>query len=252
MTKTMRWANDRRAPLSMLAAVLLPLGVAALLVPFRASFADAAAALILVAVVTLVAVPGTRMAGYVAALSASLWFDFFLTRPYERLVIDQRPDIEITVSLFVVGVLITELAARSRRNYRHAREESSYVDRIYQVSEFVAAGGSIDEVVTEVRAELIELLHLRDCRFERGGSFERMNEIGRNGHVALGPIAWPVGDWGLPGPQIALMVLSRGRVVGRFVLTPSSGQGVSLKRRLVAVAIVDQVGSLLVRHLHAA
>ena len=248
----MQRITPHRGAIAAVAGILMPLGIAGLLVPFRMNFADASASLVLVAVVTVVAIGGTRLAGYLAALSAAIWFDFFLTRPYERLVIDRRPDIEITVSLFLVGVLITELAARSRGNYRHAREESSYVDRIYEVAELVAAGGSIEEVVAEVRAELVELLHLRDCRFERGGAFERMNEIGRNGHVALGPLAWPVGQWGLPGPQIALTVLSRGRVAGRFVLTPTPGHAVSLKRRLVAVAIVDQAGSLLVDHLHAA
>ena len=241
-----------RGAIAAVAGMLLPLGIAGLLVPFRMTFADASASLVLVAAVTVVAIGGTRIAGYLAALSAAIWFDFFLTRPYERLVIDRRPDIEITVSLFLVGVLITELAARSRGNHRRAREESSYVDRICQVADLVAAGGSVDEVLAEVRAQLVELLHLRDSRFERGGGFERMNEIGRNGHVALGPLAWPVGRWGLPGPQIALTVLSRGQVAGRFVLTPTPGQAVSLKRRLVAVAIVDQAGSLLVRHLHAA
>lgn len=54
LTKAMRWANDYRAPLSLLAGVLLPMSIAALLVPFRATFADAAVSLVLAAVVTLV------------------------------------------------------------------------------------------------------------------------------------------------------------------------------------------------------
>ena len=75
-----------------------------------------------------------------ASLSAALWFDFFLTRPYEQLVIDHRADIEITVSLLVVGVVITELAARSRAYHQRSRLEASYVGRIYRVSELVAGG----------------------------------------------------------------------------------------------------------------
>ena len=84
MRKVTIWFEARRESVSLLGAIFLPLAVAALMVPFRASFADAAAALVLVAVITLVATIGTRPAGYVAALSASFWFDFFLTRPYDQ------------------------------------------------------------------------------------------------------------------------------------------------------------------------
>jgi hypothetical protein len=40
-------------------------------------------------------------------------------------------------------------------------------------------------------------------------------------------------------------VLARGRPVGRFVLTPHPGVGVTLERRIVAVALADQVGGAL-------
>lgn len=248
----LKWIAHPRGPSVLVAGFVLPLVLAALLVPFRTDFADAAASLVLIAGVTLVAIVGTRTAGYVASVSASLWFDFFLTRPYEQLTINHAPDVEITVSLFLVGVMITELAARNRHHQADALEESSYVGLLYKVSELVAMGRSADQVIDGVREALIELLQLRDCRFERGRDFERTKELGRDGRVFLGGLNWPVNDWGLPGPEIALPVLSRGRVVGRFVLSPTIGEGVSLRRRLVAIAVADQVGSLLVRHLDVA
>ena len=64
-----------------MAAVVLPLGVAAILVPFRSSFAGTAAALILVAVIVAVAALGNRVSGFVATVSATLCFDYFLTAP---------------------------------------------------------------------------------------------------------------------------------------------------------------------------
>ena len=73
------------------AALVLPLGVAAILVPFRSSFANTASALVLVAVIVAVAVAGNRFSGLVATVSATLWFDLFLTRPYGRLAISHRP-----------------------------------------------------------------------------------------------------------------------------------------------------------------
>ena len=128
MDTVARWYDAHRGPAAIAAGFFLPLAVAAAMVPFRATFADAAAALVLVAVITLVATVGTRPAGYVAAISAGLWFDFFLTPPYEKLVMNHRTDIEITVSLLVVGIVITELAARGRRHQRRADEETSFVE----------------------------------------------------------------------------------------------------------------------------
>jgi hypothetical protein len=48
---------------------------------------------------------------------------------------------------------------------------------------------------------------------------------------------------GLPGPEIELLVQNQGRTLGRFVLTPTPGYPVSRERRVVAVAIADQVGA---------
>jgi hypothetical protein len=45
-----------------------------------------------------------------AALSAAVWFDCVLTRPYERFIIARRADIEATVLLLVIGMAVTELA----------------------------------------------------------------------------------------------------------------------------------------------
>ena len=55
--------------------------------PFRSSFANTASALILVVVIVAVVSLGNRISGFVATVSATLWFDFFLTRPYEKLAI---------------------------------------------------------------------------------------------------------------------------------------------------------------------
>ena len=49
-----------RDQIALVAAVVLPLGVAAILVPFRSSFANTASALILVAVIVAVASLGNR------------------------------------------------------------------------------------------------------------------------------------------------------------------------------------------------
>lgn len=230
-----------RDAVANVAALVLPLGVAAILVPFRSSFADPASALVLVAVVVAVAAVGHRTAGFLATVSATLWFDFFLTRPYQRFAITHRPDIETAVSLFVVGVVVTELAVRNRHHHDAATEESEYVGLVYEVSE-LAALGTPEEVIERVRIELIDLLHLRACRYEPGEAERPRRRIEEDGHVMLGSVLWDVHDMGLPGQELELLVNSRGQTLGRFVLKPTPGFPVSLRRRLVAVTMANQVG----------
>lgn len=238
--------------IALVAAVVLPLAMAAILVPFRSSFANTASALILVAVVVGVTTLGNRVSGFVATVSATVWFDFFLTRPYEKLAITHRPDIETAVSLFVVGIIVTELAARNRHHHATAAEEADFVGLIHDVSELATSGASSGEVIGRVQNELIILLHLRTCRYEAGSADRPMMRLEHDGRVFLGGRVWGVHRVGLPGPEIELVVQSQGRTMGRFVMTPTPGYEVSLERRVVAVAIADQVGPSLRSHLRLA
>jgi K+-sensing histidine kinase KdpD len=248
----MKTVREYRDALALLAGLLAPLAIAAILVPFRGSFAGTASALVLVAVIVAVAANGSRAAGYVAAVSASLWFDFFLTRPYERFAMSHRPDIETAVSLFVVGVAVTELAARNRHHHRAAVEESDHVGLIYYLSELVASGAPPEQVIERASDELVELLHLRSCRYETGSSDQRVTQLEHDGNVHLGMIRWAVHQAGLPGTELELQVQSQGTVFGRFVLEPTPGWPVPVRRRVVAVAIADQVGAALVPRLRTA
>jgi K+-sensing histidine kinase KdpD len=241
----MKRLQVHRDAVALIAGLLLPIGVAALLVPFRASFADTASALILVAVVVAVAANGNRGAGFIAAVSASLWFDFFLTKPYERFAMTQRPDIETAVSLFVVGIAVTELAARNRHHRAVADARTDYVAAIYRLSELAAAGAPAEQVLTRASEELVELLHLRSCRYESDLDANRVGQIDHDGQVYLGSVRWGAEHMGLPGKELVLLVYARGHVAGGFVLEPTPAWPISKERRLVAVAVADQVGSVL-------
>ena len=78
-----------------------------------------------------------------------------------------------------------------------------------------------------------------------------MLRIEHDGQVILGGRVWGVHNVGLPGPEIELVVQSRGQTLGRFVLTPTAGYPVSHERRVVAVALADQAGAALRPQLHA-
>jgi hypothetical protein len=53
------------------------------------------------------------------------------------------------------------------------------------------------------------------------------------------------GGFELSAEGVELPVYGRGHQLGRFVLEPTAGVGVSLDQRVVAVAIADQVGAAL-------
>ena len=136
--------------------------------PWRASFPNTDAALVLILVVVAVAANGYRLAGFVAALSAAVWFDFFLTRPYERFSILRRADLETTVLLLVIGVAVSELAVWGRRQHATASRRAGYLDGIRAAAQAVAAGGSPSDLIDQVTRQLTGLLALQSCRFQYG------------------------------------------------------------------------------------
>jgi K+-sensing histidine kinase KdpD len=230
---------------SMIASVVLPLAAALVLVPFRDHFANAAAALVLVAVVVGVAAFGERPSGWIASVSSCVWFDFFLTRPYERFSIAAAKDVETTVALLVVGVAVTEIAVRSRRHFAVAMEEGNYLALIHDVSDLVARGASAEAVIAAARDDLVELLLLRDCRFESTSSPRRRAQLLRNGEVELGEQRFDVARDGLPDDEVDLVVQSNDREYGVFVMGVGARRAVSIEQRVVALVLADQVGAAL-------
>src|SRR5690349_22630411 len=149
-----------RDRLALLAALAAPLALAAILVPFRASFPNTDAALALLLVVVAVAANGYRLAGFLAAASAAAWFDFFLTRPYERFTIAHRTDIGTTVLLLVIGVAVTELAVWGRRQHAAASRRAGYLDGINAAAQAVASGASPSALIEQVASQLTRVLSL--------------------------------------------------------------------------------------------
>jgi K+-sensing histidine kinase KdpD len=99
-------------------ALLAPAVGAALMVPLRNHVHNTDLALAMVVVVAVVVLPGRRLAALIAGLSAGVWFDFFLTKPYESFSIQRSADVQTTVLLALVGVLVGEIAVRRRQQTR--------------------------------------------------------------------------------------------------------------------------------------
>ncbi len=98
--------------LAILAALVAPLGAAAMLLPFPASWSNTNVALLLVVVVAGVAAIGSRVAGAVAAVCAAAWFDFFCTLPYYRFTIRGSADATTAVLLLATGLAVLQLAGQ--------------------------------------------------------------------------------------------------------------------------------------------
>ncbi len=234
-----------RGRLALGGGLVLPVAVAAALVPFRTRVDNTNVALVLVAVVVAVAATGGRASGLVTAVSAALSFDFFHTLPYQSFSIARRTDVETAVLLLIVGLIVGQLSSRSMRHRVDAHESSLDIARLHAVAELVAAGAPPDEVILAVRNELKYLLSLRGCNFSYAFDERPHPRLERGGEVVLAGMQWGTSEMGLPGKEVDLVVNGRGQPFGRFVLFPTPGQPVSWDRRALAVALADQVGAAL-------
>jgi Domain of unknown function (DUF4118) len=236
--------RSHRSSYAVVGSLVAPLGVAAGFIPFRTSFTNVGAALVLVALIEALAILGRRLGGLVATLSAAVWFDYFLTRPYERFTISHRPDLETTITLVVVGVIVTELAARSRTHRHVADEAGGYVRLLAEAAARVSSGDEGD-VAHSTSRELTRILGLRGCGFEADVVGSPYARIGPDGSVIHVGMRWPADDIGIPGPRAEILCQWRGETLGRFVLTPTPGLSVSKEQRVAAVALVNIVAGLL-------
>lgn len=242
---------DRR-PMRVLVALVAPLAAALVLTPFRTTLANSAAALVLAAVICAVAVTGDRVAGYLATVSSAVFFDLFLTRPYESLSITSAHDIETFVALAVVGAVVTEIGCQSRRHYAIAATEGEYLAVIHDLSDLVASGAPLPVVIETAEAALRDLLDLRRCQFERGRDRGSRPRLERTGEVEAGDVRFDVDHAGLPDGEVELAAESAGQLYGLFVMEAAHHQAISIEQRVVALAIASQVGAALAAHPEAA
>ena len=203
-----RYLTRDRAAIA--AAVVVPLALAAILLPWRGGWPNTNVALLLVVAVVAVAAAGSRIAGALAAVIAAAWFDFFYTVPYERFTIRHSSDVTTFVLLFVVGVAVSQLAAWARHLKAVTIADAGYLALISESAALSRSADSPDEVVEHVRRQLI-------------------------GH-------WPADESGLPEQEIELRAYGNGQYYGRFMMTPRPGSRPPQQARLVAVTLAELAG----------
>lgn len=225
-------------------AIAGPLVLSGVMVAFRGEFRTTNAALVLVLAVLAAALVGGRRGGFVSAIVAAGAFDFFFTRPYYSFTINSRDDVETTLVLLVVGLVVGELVVRVRRSQLVAEASRREVHRVRRVAEVGAGGGGTGRLVDVVSKEVVEVLRARGARFERPPFRTALPRLA-HGSVLV-PTDESVG--GLPaGPrnEVELPVYGHGRAIGRLVLVfPVDMTGVTIppEDRALAVSLVDQLG----------
>jgi hypothetical protein len=227
------------------AAMVLPLALAAILLPWRGSWSNTNVALLLVVVVVAVACLGNRLAGVLAAISAAAWFDFFFTLPYDRFTISHSADVTTFVLLLAVGVAVSQMAAWARGLKAVTVTDAGYFNRIVASAVMTQRAGTPQDVDEHVRRQLIEVLDLADCRFEYGKLLGQPPRLESDGSITTRYGHYPVDESGLPDEEIELRTFSNGQYIGRFMLTPKPGSRPSRRARLVAVSLADLAGHAL-------
>lgn len=233
-----------RDRLALLAALAAPLTASAILVPFRTSWPNTNVALLLVVVIVAVAAIGSRLAGAVAAVWAAVCFDFFFTLPYERLTIRRSSDVVTFVLLLVVGVAVSQLAARARALKLITVTDAAYLALVHDAATLAQTATSA-AVVDHVRDQLMGLLDLQDCRFEYGKLIGFPARLEPDGAVMTRHGRWDADQFGLPAEEVELRTFAGGQYYGRYMLKPNPGSRPSLQARLVAVTLAETAGRAL-------
>jgi hypothetical protein len=234
-----------RDRLAVLAALLGPVVACALLVLVRSSIRNTDAALVLVLVVVAVAANGFRVAGYLAAVSAALSFDWFLVPPYYRLTIARPADARTTVLLLLVGIAVTEIAVWGRRKATLASGQDAYLAGIREATQIASTGGSGWRLVDDVAGQLERILGVTRVRFEYGAAgLGEPARLRRDGELEWRHEVWDVGRRGLPTDvDIELLAESGGRLTGRYLMRGLPSSRPTRTERLVAVTLASQVGA---------
>jgi hypothetical protein len=201
------------------AGVVSPPAACLILLPLRNRIPNTSAALLLVLVVVAIASPGDRLAGLLGAVSAALAFEFFLTQPYERFTIASATDLQTTLLLLGVGLVITEIAYRGKRQQAMASARLGYLEGVETLAKIAADGSSSPSALIErVGEQIAQVLGLAGCRFDYGMGlgFPRLESDGR---MHWRNEIWDPDTQGLPADhETELVVESGGAFMGRFLL----------------------------------
>ena len=226
---------------------LVPIVIAAALVGVRGEIASTNVALLLVLVVVATAAFGGRGPAALSAVVAAISYDFFFTRPFNSLRIDRADDVETTLILLAIALVVGQLAVHARHTRRDVSRGRDELASMRRMAELAATGAAAPELIDAATTELTALMALTGCTFDVGpAGSSSLPVLERTGRIESGFRRVDAdGELALPPSGVRLPVTGAGREVGSLVLEPDPTVGVTVEARLVAVALADQLGAAL-------
>lgn len=106
--------------------------------------------------VVVSAVSWGRGPAVLASVLSVLAFDFFFVPPFLTFAVSDTQYIFTFIALFVVGVVISQLAARVREQIEAARERELEAETLYNLSREFAASSDLDEILNTIVAQVSE------------------------------------------------------------------------------------------------
>jgi hypothetical protein len=221
-----------------LAAIVLPLGVGAAMIPWRDDLAQSTA-LILVLPVLLVALAGGIGPGLLAAVSATVTFDVLLTRPYLDFSIHDNDDVVAAATLLIVGAAIGAVSSRLARVDTRAGLRRRTIGQFTAFVHTVAEGGAGDEkVIHDAAIAITDILGLDRCEWRPGTGPTTAPTILPDGQLMAFVSDLSEDRAQLPH-KAELPVFTNDGELGRFVLHPTAGRDVSIEERRAAAAVAQ-------------
>jgi K+-sensing histidine kinase KdpD len=236
-------------------AFVASLLIGLLIEPFRGTIGLENVVICYLLVVVAAAAIGGRAAGVVAALSAALAYDYFLTTPYHTLVIDSLAQV-ITVLLLVVTGTVASIGGRVRR--RSAAVAQAHADAIrllHRVTETAAAGGAVDRVAAEGLQRLLGARRVSIIRRSPAGfvvtvdvgdiqpplELEALTHLDREGRIPMGHQRVLDGTMVLPREGVALDLVARQHPIGYLVVIPGHDVPADRTIRLAVAAMANEL-----------
>jgi K+-sensing histidine kinase KdpD len=237
-------------------AFVASLLIGLLVEPFRATIGLENVVILYLLVVVAAAGIGGRAAGTVAALSAALAYDYFLTTPYHTLVIDTLAQV-VTVALLVTTGIVVSIGGRVRRRSAAVAEaHAKAIGLLHRVTETAATGGgAVDRVAAEGLHELLDARRVSILRRSPDGfavtvdvgetqlpiDLEALTHLDREGHIPLGHHRVLDGTMVLPREGVALDLVARQRPVGYLVIIPGRDVPADRTTRLAVAAMANEL-----------
>jgi K+-sensing histidine kinase KdpD len=229
--------------------------------PFRRSIGLENVVIVYLVVVVLAAAVGGRAAGLVAALSAALSYDFFLTTPYHTLRIDSLSQVATVALLFAAG-FVASVGARTRRAARRRASievhgQVGVIRLVHAVTLAAATGGDVDRAAAEGVMELLGARRVAILRRGPGGEVvvadvgarsgavdvDDLPRLDADGRLPSGHLRTIEGRLVLPDQGVMLELVRRGVRVGALVVVPGQDQPVTRAIRLGLAAVAHALAA---------